>query len=142
MDFAKMVILNYGYNNYGYDPNTWSRSLCGVSPILWPISGNKISKFLLEFFPGMILGNFPAFWICFPRFTDKGTLTGNPNFEGYRNVIEEVNKHPTGLNSILHYRTLNCPLNPIVRQNKDTLYSMVIVDTLTGPLQLQLGYSP
>jgi len=43
-----------------------------------------------------------------------------------------------GLNTFLHYRTLDSPFNPIVRPNKDTLYSALLLDTNTGPLTIEM----
>jgi hypothetical protein len=43
-----------------------------------------------------------------------------------------------GLNTFLHYRTLDSPFNPIVRPNKDTLYSALLLDTATGPLTIEM----
>jgi hypothetical protein len=62
----------------------------------------------------------------------------NENIRKIAELVRKTNQVDTGLNSILHYRVLDSPFNPIVRQNRDTLYSLLIIDTLTGPLTLQL----
>ena len=58
------------------------------------------------------------------------------NIRQIASVIEKATGQP--LNTMLHYRTLDSPFNPIVRQNRDTLYSMAILDTASGPLEIEL----
>ena len=43
------------------------------------------------------------------------------------------------LNRFLHYRSLDSIFLPIVRQNRDTLYSLAILDTVSGPLTIELA---
>ena len=59
--------------------------------------------------------------------------------ENIRKIAEIIEKGTgQGLNTLLHYRNLDSIFNPIVRQNRDTLYSMAILDTASGPLKIEL----
>ena len=59
--------------------------------------------------------------------------------ENIRKIAEVIEKGiGQGLNTLLHYRNLDSIFNPIVRQNRDTLYSMAILDTASGPLKIEL----
>ena len=58
------------------------------------------------------------------------------NIRQIAGVIEKATGR--ALNTWLHYRTLDSFFNPIVRQNRDTLYSMAILDTASGTLKIEL----
>ena len=58
------------------------------------------------------------------------------NIRQIAGVIEKATGQ--ALNTWLHYRTLDSIFNPIVRQNRDTLYSLAILDTASGTLKIEL----